>query len=156
MENSLEILSVSLDKKLAVLERIQEYNKVQEQAFSGTPNMESFDEALAKKDELITELEKLDDGFEALYARITKELQENKEKYAEQIHKLQDKIGQITEMSTTIQAQESRNKALIEKYFTGERAKLKSGRVGSKAAYDYYRNMSGVNLNTSRFMDQKN
>ena len=35
MENQLTILSESLDKKLEVLQKIREYNKRQEEIFSG-------------------------------------------------------------------------------------------------------------------------
>lgn len=157
MENSLEILSTSLDKKLEVLKKIQMYNAKQEKAFSeGQPDVDSFDEAMEEKEALITELEKLDDGFEALYERIAKGLQENRQKYSAQIAVLQQKIGKVTEMSVSIQAQEARNKKLIEDYFNRERAKLGNERKGSKGAYDYYKSMSGAGLGMSRFMDQKN
>lgn len=157
MENSLEILSVSLDKKLEVLKKIQVYNEKQEKAFAeGQPDMDSFDEAMEEKEALISELERLDDGFEALYERIAKGLQENKQKYSAQIKELQQKIGRVTEMSVSIQAQEARNKKLIENFFHAERAKLGNDRKGSRAAYDYYKNMSGAGAGMSRFMDQKN
>lgn len=156
MDNHLTILSESLDQKIQVLEDIQVYNKQQERAFTeGTPDMDSFDQALEEKEELIQRLEKLDDGFELLYQRIAEQLKLNKNAYASQIKEIQDKIQKVTDMSASIQAQEARNKKLIEEFFAKEKAGIKQGRQGSKAAYDYYKNMSGAAFHTSQFMDSK-
>ena len=157
MENSLRILSDSLDKKMDVLRRIQNYNWEQEKAFTeGRADLEAFDRAIQEKDALIEELMKLDDGFETLFERISGEIKEKKQAYAPQIAILQKKISEITELSVSIQAQEARNKKLVEEFFSKERSKLGNERKGSKAAYDYYKSMSGGGMNVSRFMDQKN
>ena len=157
MENQLTILSESLDRKLAVLEDIQAYNRKQEMAFSeNVPDMESFDEALEEKEELIQRLEKLDEGFELLYERIAEQLKDNRAQYAQQIRELQEKIRRVTDLGVSIQAQEARNKKLIEEYFDRARKGIKQGRQGSKVAYDYYRNMSGGSYNMPQFMDSKN
>lgn len=157
MENQLTILSESLDQKLSVLEDIQAYNRKQEKAFlEETPDMESFDQALEEKEELIQRLERLDDGFEALYERISQQLQSDREKYSDQISELQEKIGRITDLSVSIQAQEARNKKLIEDYFKNARSGIRQGRQGSKVAYDYYRNMNGGAFNRPQYMDSKN
>ena len=157
MENHLTILSESLDQKIAVLQDIQAYNQKQEKALTEqTPDLDSFDEALEEKEELIQRLEKLDEGFETLYAKIAEQLSGNRETYAEQIRELQEKIRKVTEMSVTIQAQEARNKKLIEEYFSKAKNGIRQGRQNSKAAYDYYRNMSGANLTAPQYMDSKN
>lgn len=157
MENSLRILSDSLDKKMDVLRRIQNYNREQEKAFTeGQADLEAFDRAIEEKDALIEELMKLDDGFETLFERISGELKEKKQAYAPQIAILQKKISEITELSVSIQAQEARNKKLVEEFFSKERSRLGNERKGSKAAYDYYRNMSGAGVNMSRFLDHRN
>ena len=157
MENHLTILSESLDKKIAVLEEIQAYNQKQEEAFTKeVPDMDGFDESLEEKEELIQRIEKLDEGFEILYERIATQLKDNKAAYAGQIRELQGKIQRVTDLSTAIQAQESRNKKLIEDYFSKMKAGIKKNRQGSKVAYDYYKNMSGAAFNRSQFMDSKN
>lgn len=157
MENSLRILSDSLDKKMDVLRRIQLYNREQEKSFTeGRADLEAFDRAIEEKDALIEELMKLDDGFEALFERISGELKENKQSYATQIAILQKKISEITEFSMSIQAQEARNKRLVEEFFSKERSRLGNERKGSKAAYDYYKSMSGAGVNMSRFLDHRN
>lgn len=154
MRNRLSILEESLDNKLKVLEQIREYNLQQEKSFrEETADLDSFDEAIEKKDELIERLARLDDGFEVLYEEISEELKENREKYAGQIKNLQNKIAQVTELSVTIQAQEQRNKKLVESYFARQRANISQSRKSSKAAYNYYKSMSGSN--SSYYYDSK-
>lgn len=156
MENQLSILSESLDKKIRILEQIQKLNELQEQAFQKEEaDLEAFDKAFDEKDPLIDSLLKLDDGFETMYERLSKELQENREQYKVQIRDLQKKIARVTDLSVSIQAQEARNKKLVENYFAKARDGIRQNRQSSKAAYDYYRNMSGAGMASARFMDSK-
>lgn len=154
MNSSLSVLSESLDMKLDVLNKIQEYTEKQKAVFeSDEPDVEEFDRLVDEKDKFVDKLIYLDDGFEKLYQDLSENLQNNREKYANQIKQLQTKISAITEISASIQAQEARNKKMIEDYFVTERQGIKKSRVSSKAAYDYYKNMSGMNLQISGFMD---
>lgn len=156
MENQLNILSESLDKKLQVLGEIQEYNRQQEQAFqSEQANMDQFDAAIEEKERLIEKLTRLDEGFEILYARLADELKDNRERYAAQIKALQDKVSRVMELSVSVQAQESRNKKLVEDYFKKAHKEIRQSRQSSKAAYDYYRSMSGAGYIQPQFMDSK-
>jgi len=156
MENQLTILAESLEKKIQVLGRIQAYNKRQEQAFlEETADFDAFDAALEEKGVLIEELNKLDNGFELLYERLAKQLEANREKYAEEIRSIQQQIAVITEMGMTIQAQEQRNKKLIEDYFSKQRAGIREGRKTSKTAYDYYKKVNHVGYAPPQFMDSK-
>lgn len=156
MENQLTILAESLDKKIQVLTEIQEYNKRQEQVFSAEAvDMEGFDAAVEEKGKLIEKLTLLDSGFESMYAKLSEQLKDNRAKYAAEIRTLQEKITTITEMSVTIQAQEKRNKQLVEQFFAKERMGLQQSRRTSKAAYDYYRRVSSVSSEQPRFYDSK-
>jgi len=156
MSNSLELLSESLSMKIDVLRDIQTYNENQTKAFSAeNPDMDSFDNAIEEKARLIERLEELDKGFEILYQEIAELLRQNKEKYAAQILEIQEKIKIITEISMSVQAAEARNKKLIEEYFSRERASIKKGRLGSKAAFDYYKNMAGMNVPGHSILDSK-
>lgn len=156
MENQLTILLESLKKKEEVLTRIQEYNKQQEQIFSEeSVDMNAFDAAVEEKGRLIEELTRLDAGFEILYERLAEQLKSNRDKYAVEIRTAQKQIAVITEMSMTIQAQEKRNKHLIEQYFAKERSKLHQNRKNSKAVYDYYKKVSNVDYAPPQFYDSK-
>ena len=115
MENQLTILSESLDKKLEVLQKIREYNKRQEEIFSAEKvDMSLFDDAVEEKQRLIDEVVRLDEGFEILYEKLAKELEGNRQRYAAQIRELQAKVAKVTELSVSVQAQEARNKKLVE------------------------------------------
>ncbi len=156
MENQLTILAESLEKKIQVLHRIQDYNKHQEQAFlEETANMDAFDTAMEEKGALIEELSKLDNGFELLYERLAKQLEANRAKYATEIRGIQQQIAVITELSMTIQAQEQRNKQLIENYFKKQRTGIRESRKVSKTAYDYYKKVNYVGYAPPQFMDSK-
>lgn len=157
MENQLTILSESLDKKLQLLKEIQEYNKKQEQSFlEETADFEDFDAAIDEKGRLIEQLNKLDEGFETVYEKLADELNGNREKYKLQIRELQDKIRQVTELGVSIQAQEQRNKKLVEKYFAKHRNLINQERKNSKAVYDYYKKASANTYTSPQFMDSKN
>jgi len=156
MESQLNILSESLDQKIKVLEEIQQYNLKQEQAFkNGEADIAGFDEAVEEKDRLIERLMRLDEGFETMYSKLAEELKENRAQHVARIKVLQEKIAKVTEMGVTIQAQEARNKKLVEDYFTKARAGVRQNRQSSKVAYDYYKSMSGANVRQSSFMDSK-
>lgn len=156
MEKQLNILSESLDRKIQILKQIEELNDAQTKAISKEEaDLEEFDRAVDQKDVLIDELLRLDDGFEAVYDRLAEELKANRAQYASQIKSLQEKIATVTEHSVSIQAQEARNKKLVEDYFAKVRGGLKMNRQTSQAAYNYYRNMSGMAYSSSRFMDNK-
>lgn len=156
MENYLNVLEDSLHKKIQVLGRIQDYNARQQEIFqSDTVNMEEFDQYVEEKGGLVEELERLDSGFEALYANLAEQLKADRTRYAEQIRTLQGLIKRVTDMGVAVQAQEARNKKLIEDYFRRSREDLAQDRKTSKAAYDYYKNMSNTNFVPPQFMDSK-
>lgn len=155
IENYLQVLEQSLHKKADVLSLIQEINQKQEQILKEEGSTEDFDVTIDEKGKLIEELTKLDEGFETLYEHIKEQLSVNKEKYKNQIDKLQQLIIKVTEKSVAIQAQESRNKKLAKDYFTIGRKSLQRNRATSKAALDYYKNMSNSQVSQPQFMDKK-
>lgn len=156
MDNYLKILEESLRKKLQVLDEIQAYNEKQKQVFqSDSVELDEFDAAVEEKGKLIEQISKLDEGFEVLYSNVAKELESNKEKYATQIQTLKQLVQQVTEKGVSVQAQEARNKALIESYFAKEREQIRQGRQASKAAYGYYKSMSNTNTVPPQFLDSK-
>lgn len=156
MENYLQLLDESLTKKADVLKRIGECNKEQEEILLAPKvSMELFDALIDKKSMLIEEINSLDAGFEQLYSRIREQLQKDSGKYKRQISLLQKKIGEVTGLSVSVQAQELRNKKLAEEYFAKERRELRKGRVGSRAAMDYYKNMSQSAVVMPQVLDQK-
>lgn len=156
MDNYLAILEDSLKQKDAVLDRLLEYSNAQEALLKEEKfSLEEFDALVDEKDALIQKLTKLDEGFEVLFARIKNQLEGNKDSYRQQIASLQQLIGRVTEKSVSIQAQEKRNKTMVESHFRSMRQEMRQGRKSSKAAYGYYKSMSGSNLDSSQFYDNK-
>lgn len=154
--NYLNILEDSLKKKIDVLKRIQEVDEVQTEILKKeSVDLEAFDRTVDEKDLYISELTRLDEGFETLYERVKQELSNNRQAYAEQIKRLQELITQITDRNMTIQAQEVRNKALVESCFKKERQNLGQSRKSSQAVYGYYKNLNNLKSVQSHFMDQK-
>lgn len=155
-ENYLTLLEESLKRKLQVMAEIQAYNLSQQEIFQADEvEIDKFDEYMAEKESLIEKLTSLDNGFERLYQKVAEELKDNRQKYAEQIKSLQKLITEVTDASVAIQAQEARNKKLIEDYFRKERDGIRMNRKTSKAAIDYYRNMSKSAVVLPQFMDSK-
>lgn len=155
-ENYLTLLEESLRSKLQVLDEIQQYNLRQQEIFQAEEvDIDRFDEYVEEKGKLIDKLNSLDNGFESLYAKVSKELSENRDQYKNQIKQLQELVAKVTESSVSAQAQEARNKKLIEDFFKKTREDLGTGRKSSKAAYDYYKNMSKSAVVLPQFMDSK-
>ena len=145
MESQLSILQESLVAKRRVLLEIQEYNRKQEAVFMADEvDMYLFDEAIEEKGRLVQKLTQLDDGFEAMYEKLSRELQDNREKYADQIRVLQQQIKEITDLGISIQAQEARNKSLIEGFFSRERSSMHRSLQNSAKAYNFYKSMSSL------------
>lgn len=152
----LTILIESLQKKSKVLDEISAYNERQSQLFkSGDASLETFDSLVEEKGKLIEALVKLDEGFETLYDRIAEEVATNKDLYADQIRQLQEWIKKVTDQSVAIQAQEARNKDLVENYFRRQKEQLKSKKQSSQAAINYYKNMSRTSVVSPQFLDSK-
>lgn len=156
LTNYLNILEESLTKKIDVLEHIKEVNQVQTEMLNEDKfDVDAFDKCVDEKDIYIKQLEKLDEGFDILYEKIKAELLQDKSKYAGQIKRLQKLIAEITERSVSIQAQEGRNKAQIERYFASQRKDIGQVRKSSKAAYGYYKSMSKASTAGAQFLDTK-
>lgn len=155
---SLDMLEESLIKKLEVMNRIHEENARQKEILSDLDNVdfEAFDKTLDVKGDYIDELLSLDDGFQSLFDRVKKDIGDNKDQYADQIKRMQKLIHDITDASASIEAEEHRNKALAEKYFSREREKLASGKRSAAVAFNYYQTMSKSKDIPPQFLDQKN
>ena len=117
--------------------------------------MSLFDDAVEEKQRLIDEVVRLDEGFEILYEKLAKELEGNRQRYAAQIKEMQAKVAKVTELSVSVQAQEARNKKLVENYFARERAGIGQRRKSAKSAFDYYKSMSGAGYVPPQMYDNK-
>ena len=152
----MDMLVECLEKKNQILDKLTELNKkqtnlIQDEDFS----LSEFDKCVDEKGILIDNILKLDSGFEGLYNKVGRTVADNPSEYKEQLSKMQKLITQITEKSVSIQAEEERNKKLIESRFSREKSRIKSGRSQSRVALDYYNNMNKLNHVDSQFWDKK-
>lgn len=134
----------SLNKKIEILNSIHVKDEEQLELTKVNPfPFEAFDKNSDEKGVLIYKLNKLDEGFELVYAKVKDELNSNKAQYASEIKTMQKLISTITDLSTKIQAEEARNKAAMELSFKHEKEKLKSQRSSVNAIKSYTQTMKG-------------
>lgn len=158
-ESYVQIMVESLEKKKAKLDAIMEKSKEQAEILKAEKfSVDDFDKNVEEKATLIEELNMLDIGFDRMYSHVKEEITSDsgKAKYRMEIQQMQKLISELTDKSVSIQAQENRNKQMVEAVFKKEREKIKSVKLGSKAAIGYYRNMSKTNFVQPQFLDQKN
>jgi len=152
----LTILIESLNKKIDVLDEITRISERQSEIIAVQPmDLEAFDGCVDDKDVCLEQLARLDEGFESLYQKVGKTLEENKQQYAVQIKECKRLISEIMEKSVAIQALEARNKQSIEEVFRKERKGYNHGKRSVEVARSYYKNMGNIGVAPSRFMDQK-
>ena len=153
----LEMMADSLSRKIAILERMEQVNEEQKKLFEQGDAMDddAFDVSVARKGDLIDEIDRLNDGFTSLFEKIKAEIDKNKEQYSEQIKGIQAQIRRVTDLSNRVQAQEARNKQIADRYFNEARMKLAEGKKTSGTAMKYYQTMSKSANIQPQFFDNK-
>lgn len=151
-------LQESLRKKKKILQEILELTTEQKEILSQDhPDMDRFDQIMTEKEERITALDELDQGFDSLFCKIKDTLEQQKYQYKQQIQQMQNDIRFITDLGVKIQGMEHQNRDAFQKYLLQERQEIKVGRASSRTAVSYYQNMPNQHHEwQSYFMDQKN
>lgn len=154
-ENYLQIMTSSLEKKKKILQDIVDYNVEQERIVtSGEFDGDKFQKNMENKAECIDMLNALDEGFKLVYDRVKADVEMYKQNYKADIQRLQQLIKEVSALSATIQAQESRNKLQIERKFRELKQETKTAKRSVSMANKYYQNMSRVS-SEPQFMDSK-
>lgn len=152
----LTVMIQSLEKKKSILDRIIEKNREQRVLFTEEDSdPEILEQNMQEKSSMVEQLNQLDEGFQQVYDRVKPLLQQDKETYREEIKSMKQLITEITERSTTIQAQERRNYDLAVKRFASVKENIRQARTSNKVASQYYQSMSRMNVGDSHFMDSK-
>lgn len=151
-------LQESLRKKQNLLQDILVLTTEQQEILAqAMPDMERFDQIMEEKQEMITSINELDQGFDSLFGKIQNDLQKQKYQYEKQIRQMQADIKAITELGVRIQGLEHQNRDAFQKFLLHERQEIKMSRVSSQTAVSYYQNMPNQHHEwQSYFMDQKN
>ena len=151
----LKILDESLDKKLALLKEIEDLSLSQSVMIEDGAAFEDIDANMDDKAALIDRINKLDEGFQAMYDNIKENLEAEKEEYEDEIELIKKKISEVMSCSTQIQAIEARNKAAMEQRFAKAHKDIRSRTVHASQVQDYYKVANRLNAITPQFMDKK-
>ena len=155
-KNYIAMLEESLEKKITILNELQVLCREQADILSDEKSeAEAFEKNIEAKEELINKLDVYDKAFDSLFSKVEKELTENKDAYADEIHHMQDMIREITDKNLNLQFLEKQNYELAKGKFSTIRSKIKKVRRGGKAVTTYYNNMNHLGTDTSQFWDKK-
>lgn len=154
-DNYVQIMTDSLIMKKSVLEKIVILNEEQKDIVSASEfNDASFRENVEKKSLLIDDINRLDAGFDDLFKRVREEIESDKESYRSQIETMKSLIRDVTELAVKVEADEARNKSLVEKRFNQLRKDVQQVRNNTQKASIYYQNMNKLEM-TPQFLDKK-
>lgn len=152
----IQILIKSLQKKIETLDFISSVNMEQKKlAEEESFDLEAFEKTLAKKQEGIDALNKLDEGFETVFERVKPEITQNAANHKAEIEQLKKLVAIVTEKGIIAQTEEARNKALIEKQFSSLKKEIRQKKMTKNITNNYYKNMNKLNVIDSVFMDKK-
>jgi len=142
MNDYVQIMIESLMKKSLILDRLIQMNKNQAECVKGENfddiNWNKFNIIVSEKEAEIERIQKMDEGFQAVYDRLGEQIKANKDEYAEQIKAMQALITELEEKSVKIRTGEERNRVQIEKIIAGRKKDIKKARTSLKAATSYY------------------
>ena len=130
-ETYLDMMETSLIKKIEVMKQIEAQNIRQKEALVMEDGFdeETFDDAVRIKTGLIDRLTELNEGFAGLYDKVKDDITADKSRYRAQIEHMQDLIRAVTDISNTIEIQETRNKEIADNIYSGIFSGLKKNGI---------------------------
>ena len=153
--NYLLILEESLVKKIVILDELTRLTSEQKEIVNADDfDEDAFDNNVEKKAALVNELGKLDTGFELLYKDVKGQLETDRDKYADDIKRLQDLIKQIMDKSASLQVMEQRNNELIKNKFNSLKKEARQIKKSREMAANYYKTMNNIS-SEPYFLDKK-
>lgn len=155
-QNIAQILLQSLEKKNQILDDIIRENALQEEILKQEElDMDALDASLDRIGEFTEMLEKLDDGFEAVYDKVRTEIMTNKSRYQTEISRMQNDIQQITDKVVKINAARMRNQMRADAQFKKQAQKIRKAMSKTKASQNYYNSMNKLHYVAPQFYDSK-
>ena len=147
IDDYIQIMIESLTKKSELLDKLIRKNEAQYNCVAGKSfdeiDWDEFNLIVVEKQTAIDRILKMDEGFQNLYERVKEQLNEDKDKYAEQIKEIQSLIEVITGQGIKITTGEERNRKIIEKIFGNRKKEIKRTRNSLRVASSYAQTMSG-------------
>lgn len=145
-----------LGRKKKVLEEIRNVTEEQTKILENPePDSNAFNATIDKKNGLIDKINEMDEGFQTLYNRIGEQIREEGREHAELIGRLRSSVSEVTDLGVEITVLEHKNKTTLESRTNEMRRGKKNFKVSKQTADRYYRNMTGLNVDSPVFMDQK-
>lgn len=155
-QSSIQVLVESLEKKSRLLDDIIRENELQEDILKQEElDLDALDASTDRISSLTESLEKLDDGFEAVYDRTREELIAGKETYRNEISRMQKLIGEITDKVVRINAARMRNKLRADQQFKKSREQIGRAVSKMKVSKNYYNSMNNLHYVSPQFYDNK-
>ena len=152
----LELLIQSLKKKLLLLNQIIVLNQQQkEMLMDENLDHDTLDVNVREKDELISQVTQLDDGFDEVYAHIADLMKKNHSDYEEELDRMRELIRQIMAKDASIRADEQRNYELAQKKFARVKKQIREVKTSQKMVNRYYQNMMQQRQADIQYMDNK-
>ena len=152
----LDSLESNLNKKSVLLKEMAEVLEHQLRLLDASDlQMEELDKCMEKQGSLTEELESLNTEADSLYEYLQKADISAGTGNTSKIAHIKELLAQITTDFDILQEKEQSARRRMEAFFKKERKNFGDGRRSSKAALDYYKNMSGANVVPPQFMDQK-
>ncbi len=135
----------ALRRKKKILLFLQEKTREQEILLKDEEMDPALFQALIdKKGEKIEELNQIDEGFDALFRNVEKEITTNREEYKSEILEMQKLIGEVSELGIQIQALEHQNSGHFKVYLANQRKTIREFHVNNRTASSYYQNMANA------------
>lgn len=152
----LDILIRSLRKKLVLLNRIAVLNQEQRELLQDE-HMEpdAFDRNVRDKDDLISQIVTLDNGFDEVYAHIKDLMERDHSAYEDQLEQMRELIRQIMAKDASVRADEQRNYELAQRKFASVKSKVRELKANRKMVNSYYQTMMRQTAGDSMFLDNK-
>ena len=152
----LELLIQSLKKKLLLLNQIIVLNQQQREMLSDENlDPDTLDVNVREKDELISQVTQLDDGFDEVYAHIADLMKKNHSDYEEELDRMRELIRQIMAKDASIRADEQRNYELALERFARVKKQIREVKTSQKMVNRYYQNMMQQRQADIQYMDNK-
>ena len=156
MDKILNILIDSQHKKLGLLDEIMaKCDELDRCLASEIPDIDCYNELMREKKSLIDKMTQLDDGFVALYERVSPGLRENAGLYAGKLKELKALVTDASSRTALIQARELRTRARIDKLAALSTTQTSFKPARADAARKYNNVMNKTTRPRSIFVDRK-
>ena len=150
----LAILTDSLIKKNSILDRISGICTEHEKClFGDKTDIDGYNRLMEEKGRLVNDLELIDDGFTALYERVSPVLREDPAPYADSIRRMQELINEISGRTALIQAAEIRIRSRLERLAESARPSRNTYTSAREAVREYSRTMQKSHVTQAIFVD---